>query len=80
MGNYLFVTRPPETSIMSTPVCTSIFTDVTAPIGHHDGDDCFPFQLRWIDCCEAYGRDMGRVKCKYLYQDMIECSRKWKQV
>ncbi|ODN05298.1 NADH dehydrogenase [ubiquinone] iron-sulfur protein 5 [Orchesella cincta] len=73
-------TRPPESMTLGTAVIRTPFSDITAPVGFHDGDDkCFPFQLRWIDCCEAYGREMAKEKCKYLYQDFIECSRCWKQ-
>lgn len=81
MGNMLFVTRPPETATLSVAPIRTPFTDMTAQVGHHDGNmRCFPFQLRWIDCCEAYGREMAKVKCKYLFQDFIECAKGWKQV
>lgn len=50
-------------------------------LGHYDGDpECFPFEIRFIDCCEAHGRELAKKNCKYYFQDYIECARKWKQV
>jgi len=79
MGNIIH-TRPPETSTLSVPLVRSPLSDVTAAIGHQDGnEECLPFQLRYIDCCEAYGNVQCRQKCKYYYQDYVECATQWKQ-
>ncbi|CAL8070177.1 unnamed protein product [Orchesella dallaii] len=77
----LVYTRPSESEAYGNPIIRTPFTDITGPVGWHDGDErCFAFQLRHIDCCEAYGKVMAKEKCKLYYQDFIECSKCWKQL
>ncbi|KAJ8964679.1 hypothetical protein NQ314_004711 [Rhamnusium bicolor] len=63
-----------------SPWLKSPFTDLTgAVVSHQWYGECADFELRALDCLEAYGLDRGLKKCDLLIQDFQECSRKTKQ-
>jgi len=76
----LLYSRPQDSLEIGAPILRNPFTDITAGIGQHDYGPCLPFQLRLLDCMEAYGGVQGKQKCKLLYEDFTECAIKWKQV
>lgn len=64
----------------STPWIRTPITDLTGSlISHQWHGRCADFELSVMECLEAYGRDLGRVKCDKLLQDFKECNLREKQ-
>ncbi|KAK4885169.1 hypothetical protein RN001_001440 [Aquatica leii] len=66
---------------MSTsPVFRSPFTDLTGClISHQWHGPCRDFEMKVMDCLEAYGLHNGRIKCDTLIKDFRECAGRRKQ-
>lgn len=63
-----------------SPAFKSPFTDLTGAIlSHQWGGRCNEFELRALDCLEAYGLDLGVKKCEALITDFQECSLRVKE-
>ena len=63
------------------PYFRSPFTDLTGSlINHQTYGRCEDFEMRMMNCLEAYGAERGRKKCKDLIDDFHECSSLKKQV
>jgi len=72
--------RPPEDYSPAPVAFRTPFTDMTGPIGHQCHGPCMAYNLRWLDCLEAYGQIQGKEKCKLIFQDFAECVGQWKQL
>lgn len=56
------------------PFFRSPFTDLTAcMVNHQQYDKCGKFEMKMMECLEAYGMDQGKDKCKLLIEDFQEC-------
>lgn len=56
-------------------------TDVTGGImTHQTAKGCADFEMRAMECLEAYGVQRGRDRCKDYLDDLRECTYKTKQV
>ncbi|GAB0093947.1 uncharacterized protein DMENIID0001_091400 [Sergentomyia squamirostris] len=65
----------------SQPFFRNIFTDVTAAIPNTQHyHKCAEFEINMMECLEAYGTDVGRVKCANLIHDFQECVLQRKQL
>lgn len=63
------------------PFLKSPFTDLTAHLVNHQNEGrCADFEMRFIDCMEAYGVHRGAKKCDLLLQDFQECAGREKQL
>lgn len=62
------------------PFLRTPFTDIFGSLQNfQDHPECGPFEMRVVDCLEAYGVPRGREKCKLLMDDFRECAMKSKQ-
>lgn len=64
------------------PVLKSPFTDVTTAFitSQWGNNPCNDYEMRALDCLEAYGMRKGAKKCDLLLEDFKECSIKVKQI
>ncbi|KAJ9591561.1 hypothetical protein L9F63_001915 [Diploptera punctata] len=63
------------------PYFRSPFTDLTGSlINHQTYGRCEDFEMRMMNCLEAYGAERGVKKCKDLIDDFHECSSRKKQM
>lgn len=66
-------------SLLSPPFRTP-FTDLTGcVISHQWHGKCKDFEMRAIDCLEAYGLNRGLEKCNDLIEDFKECGLRQKR-
>lgn len=64
-----------------TPIIKTPFTDLVGNIGHHQYyGRCADFEMKMMNCFEAYGLERGKVKCKDIIDDFEECHLMTKQV
>lgn len=64
-----------------TPFFRTPFTDLTGClVNHQQYDKCGEFEMKMIDCMEAYGVDKGIHKCRDIIADFQECSQMKKQL
>lgn len=49
---------------------TDIFLNVR---NFQDHKECAQYELKYIDCMEAYGYHRGKEKCRLILEDMYEC-------
>ncbi|XP_018335700.1 NADH dehydrogenase [ubiquinone] iron-sulfur protein 5 [Agrilus planipennis] len=63
-----------------SPFLRSPFTDLTPYMFTHQWyGRCANFEMKVINCLEAYGLDKGRIKCKDLISDFQECVGRHKE-
>ncbi|PSN43870.1 hypothetical protein C0J52_07738 [Blattella germanica] len=63
------------------PFFKSPFTDLTGGlVNHQNFGRCEDFEMRMMNCLEAYGAERGSKKCKDLIEDFRECSSLKKQM
>lgn len=63
-----------------TPWFRSPFSDITGSLLSYQWyGRCADFELNAMECIEAYGKDLGRIKCEQLIKDFKECSLREKQ-
>lgn len=63
------------------PFFRSPLTDVTGcVINHQTYGKCAEFEMKMMDCLEAYGMGRGETKCKDLVADFQECVGNKKQM
>jgi hypothetical protein len=63
-----------------TPFFRSPFTDLTgALVNTQHYDKCGPFEMKMMECLEAYGTVAGETKCAVLIDDFNECYTMRKQ-
>ncbi|CAG0891328.1 unnamed protein product [Darwinula stevensoni] len=63
------------------PPIRTPFTDVTGYLWTAQrGHKCADFEIRYMECMEAYGYYQGRGKCKDYRDDLGECIMRWKQM
>ncbi|XP_067004848.1 NADH dehydrogenase [ubiquinone] iron-sulfur protein 5 [Anabrus simplex] len=63
-----------------TPFLRLPLTDLTGcVINRQHFDNCGGFEMRMMDCLEAYGMERGKKKCADLIEDFQECSFQRKQ-
>ncbi|XP_047000401.1 NADH dehydrogenase [ubiquinone] iron-sulfur protein 5 [Schistocerca americana] len=56
------------------------FTDLTGcMVNHQHYSRCAGFEMKMMDCLEAYGVERGKEKCKTLIEDFKECALRTKQ-
>lgn len=68
-------------SMNVSPLFNSPATDLVGLMGHHQHfGRCAKFEMQMMECMEAYGADMSKVKCKDLIDDFDECHTQKKQV
>lgn len=69
---------------MATPIAPSFRTPMTDLVGglttHQTGTRCADFEMRAMQCLEAYGVQKGRVRCVDYLDDLRECAFQAKQV
>ena len=57
------------------------FTDLGATMfTHQKMGKCGDFELKMMNCMEAYGKPLGDTKCKDLVDDFSECITNAKKV
>lgn len=56
----------------TSDISSSLFTQQTGK--------CADFEMRYVDCLEAYGYPHGLAKCQDYLDDLTECSLRIKQV
>ncbi|XP_065166782.1 NADH dehydrogenase [ubiquinone] iron-sulfur protein 5-like [Atheta coriaria] len=62
------------------PWFRSPFSDLTAQLVSHQWyGRCADFELKVMECFEAYGLDKGMRECDTLIQDFKECQSRTKQ-
>lgn len=42
--------------------------------------ECAGYELKYVDCLEAYGYHRGKKECRLLLEDMYECVMKIKRI
>ncbi|EFN61468.1 hypothetical protein EAG_03400 [Camponotus floridanus] len=42
--------------------------------------ECADYELKYVDCLEAYGYHRGKKECRLLLEDMYECVMKIKRI
>lgn len=58
-----------------SPFFRSPFTDLTGTLVTHQWyGRCEDFEMRAMQCLEAYGFDRGQEKCEKILRDFRECS------
>lgn len=63
-----------------SPFFKSPLTDFTGTvISHQYGSRCGPYELKALDCLEAYGLDKGYKVCLDLVTDFQECAIRTKE-
>ncbi|XP_068208884.1 NADH dehydrogenase [ubiquinone] iron-sulfur protein 5 [Palaemon carinicauda] len=63
------------------PFCRSPLTDLSGGIMTHQyGNKCNAFEMRAVECLEAYGAAKGQEKCQDYLDDVKECMFQFKQV
>ncbi|GLG96986.1 Protein of unknown function [Gryllus bimaculatus] len=63
------------------PFFRNPITDLTGSlVSRQHFEKCGEFEMRMLQCLEAYGMDRGKQKCADLIEDFSECQTKWKQV
>lgn len=68
------------TSSVYAPAFRTPLTDLTGCIVSHQWDSkCAGFEMRAVDCLEAYGLNRGLEKCQDLLADFKECATREKQ-
>ncbi|MCL4121703.1 UNVERIFIED_CONTAM: hypothetical protein GTU68_034499 [Idotea baltica] len=56
-------------------------TRVTGPLlTYQRSPRCRDFEMRYMECLDAYGIRMGRTKCKDYMEDLRECANSVKTV
>lgn len=66
-------------SVLSPPFRIPL-TDLTGCVISHQWDGpCKDFEMRAVDCLEAYGLNRGLQKCKDLVEDFKECHTRTKR-
>ncbi|XP_050521992.1 NADH dehydrogenase [ubiquinone] iron-sulfur protein 5 [Daktulosphaira vitifoliae] len=64
-----------------TPFIRNPITDLTGPIMTAQlGQRCAEFEMRMMNCFEAYGNPLGYQKCQDYYEDFKECCTREKQM
>lgn len=57
-----------------TPFTRTPFTDLFSHfVTFQRHPECGPYEMRVVDCMEAYGVPRGREKCRLLLDDFREC-------
>ena len=73
-----------HTSDMAAHIAPAFRTPMTDLVGsimtHQTGSRCADFEMRAMECLEAYGVQRGRVRCVDYLDDLRECTFKFKQV
>lgn len=71
-------------SAMATHFAPAFRTPLTDLVGglvtHQTGARCADFEMRAMECLEAYGVQKGRVRCVDYLDDLRECTFQAKQV
>jgi len=63
------------------PLMRNFVTDAFALSNTQQGSNkCPDFELRLVECYEAYGRTKGNTLCRDFYDDLYECTFKEKQM
>lgn len=63
-----------------TPYIRTPMTDLMGGLYNHQHyGPCGKFELKMMECLEAYGADKGKVKCSDLIDDFNECRKNTKQ-
>lgn len=63
-----------------SPYFRTPFTDIFGSmINHQQYGRCGKFEMKMMECMEAYGMDRGRVKCADIIDDFNECHNLTKQ-
>lgn len=63
------------------PFIRTPLTDIVAhSMTYQSSDACPDFEMRTVECIEAYGLVKGKQKCKDYMADLEECLHKHKQV
>lgn len=69
---------------MATHFAPAFRTPMTDLVGglltHQTGSRCADFEMRAMECLEAYGVQKGRVRCVDYLDDLRECTYQAKQV
>ena len=65
---------------LSEPIIRTPFTDMGAAMITQQRSICKSFELKFMQCMEAYGKSIGDVKCKDYFDDLQECTLLSKQV
>lgn len=69
---------------MAAHIAPAFRTPMTDLVGsvmtHQTGSRCADFEMRAMECLEAYGVQRGRVRCVDYLDDLRECTFKIKQL
>ena len=62
----------------NTPWLWSPFTDMFSSWFTNCNNRCGRFELEALECMEYYGLKKGKIICKDIYEDFMEC--RWKRL
>merc|ERR1712002_1288455 len=80
-GNFLLITPSSIMAAHFAPTFRTPLTDLTGGIMTHQSfHKCADFEMRAMECLEAYGVGRGRTKCQDYLDDLRECMFSTKQL